>query len=418
MGLMNIILPPTEGSPTYRLSSVIRVSVSATKHHDASCKEVAKWISAKANLPTATEKIQTGKSLPSPTREDPLWISSRKHPDVAWYEGEVVLQIEVVSSYSLEKTVNKLCLGLVDQLRSWKNRLPRVSSIKGFVFPISNNSRAVEECGQCVWLVELCWEDLEFQYTGTVTVVWDNLSRVHAEQLRQLDSLRSRENNHFTLPLTDQYIKDTFTDCAEQVRSGESVVILNATHAYKRPLGTRAKDRLLALTDHPQLETYTAGAFPLVSRMRSPFFEFKRYTPPVTVQEIRLHNCKHGFVKAVIRALQAVHVIGIAHLDVRIENICWDDTQRAVLIDFDRSAASDALGRTCVGKYGASLMYPTTAMWTERAAWKVDYRQLAIMIGHIDGNNSPTLCHHQGLIHFCRSCIMKVRLQDVCGLRA
>ena len=130
--------------------------------------------------------------------------------------------------------------------------LPRVSSIKGFVFPISNNSRAVEECGQCVWLVELRWEDLEFQYTGTVTAldareVWDNLSRVHAEQLRQLDSLRSRENNHFTLPLTEQYIKDTFTDCAEQVRSGESVVLLNATHAYKRPLGTRATHRLLAL---------------------------------------------------------------------------------------------------------------------------------------------------------------------------
>ena len=156
---------------------------------------------------------------------------------MAWYEGEVVLQIEVVSSYSLEKTVNKLCLGLVDQLRSWKNRLPRVSSNKGFVFPISNNSRAVEECGHCVWLVEVCWRDLEFQYMGTVTAldareVWDNLSRVHAEQLRQLDSLRSRENNHFTLPLTDQYIKDTFTDCAEQVRSGESVVILNATHVW------------------------------------------------------------------------------------------------------------------------------------------------------------------------------------------
>ena len=64
-------------------------------------------------------------------------------------------------------------------------------------------------------------------------------------------------------------------------------------------------------------------------------------------------------------------------------------TQRAVLIDFDRSAASDALVCTCVGWYGDSLMYPTTAMWTERVAWKVDYRQLAIMIGHIDGNNSP-----------------------------
>ena len=64
MGLMNIIMPNTS-SHTYRLSSVISVSASATKHHDASCKEVAKWIIAKAHLPTATEKIKTGTSLPS-----------------------------------------------------------------------------------------------------------------------------------------------------------------------------------------------------------------------------------------------------------------------------------------------------------------------------------------------------------------
>ena len=362
---------------------------------------MAKWIIVNANLPTATEKIKTGTSLPSPTRDDPLWISSRRHPDVAWYEGEVVLQIEVVSSYSTQKTVNKLCLGLIDQLRSWKNRLSSVSSIKGFVFPISNDSRSVEECGQCVKLVELCWKDVAFQYKATVTAlnameVWNSLRRVHAEQLHQLNSLRSRTNNHFTLPLTDRYIKDTFTISLEQVKSGESVVILNDTYTYKRPLGARAMARLLELLVHrPQFETYTAGALPQLPagqvHVPTPFFEFKKYFPPPTVQEIRRQNRKYRFVKAVIRSLQVLHnTIGIAHLDVRIENICWDDAQRAVFIDFDRSAKMDTLASDCVGTmYGDSLMYPTTDVWTERAAWNVDFRQIAIMIGHIEGNNNP-----------------------------
>ena len=291
---------------------------------------------------------------------------------MAWYEGEVVLQIEVVSFYSTQKTVSKLCLGLIDQLRSWKNRLSSVSSIKGFVFPISNDSRSVEECGQCVKLVELCWKDVAFQYKTTVTAlnameVWNSLRRVHAEQLHQLNSLRSRANNHFTLPLTDRYIKDTITISSEQVKSGESVVILNDTYAYKRPLGARAKDRLLELLVHrPQFETYMAGALPQLPagqvHVPTPFFEFKKYSPPATVQEIRCQNRKYGFVKAVIRSLQVLqYEIGIAHLDVRIENICWDDAQRAVFIDFDRSAKMDTLASDCVGTmYGDSLMYPTT----------------------------------------------------------
>ena len=32
------------------------------------------------------------------------------------------------------------------------------------------------------------------------------------------------------------------------------------------------------------------------------------------------------------------------------------------------------------------MSYPTTAAWT---AWNVDYRQIAIMIGHIEGNDDP-----------------------------
>ena len=233
-------------------------------------------------LSLTTERIALSLALPSPTHDDPLWISSRKLPDVAWWYGdEVILQIEVVSSYNTEKTVNKLCLGLVDQLRSWKNRLSSVSSIAGFVFPISNDNKSHKECGQCVRKVELCWNDEDFEYRATVIPlnaeeVWDTLSLVKAQQRCLLESLQSNNNNHFTLPLSDQYIKANFTHSAEQVKSGESVVVLNDMHAYKCPLGLRANRRLQQLLGlQPSFgSSYTAGAFP--QRNTGHFFEFNK----------------------------------------------------------------------------------------------------------------------------------------------
>ena len=46
--------------------------------------------------------------------------------DALWLEGETVVQFEIVSNCDLKKnktTVLKLPIGLVDQLRSYKNRL-------------------------------------------------------------------------------------------------------------------------------------------------------------------------------------------------------------------------------------------------------------------------------------------------------
>ena len=396
LNLLNVNRDP-DSSPTYPLSSVIsNISSAATRRHDSTCEEVAKWIRDKANLPVNSEKIKIGVGLPSPTRDDPLWIASRKHPDVSWHEGEVVLQIEVVSSYNAEKTVNKLCLGLVDQLRSWKNRLSSVASIVGFVFPISNVSRDAVDCGQCVKMVKLSWQDRMFQYNAEVIAldagdVWNALSRVQAEQLRQLNSLRSSANQHFTLPLSDRYVKDTFTMSAYQVKSGESVVILDDEHAYKCPLSQRATHRLHFLSGNPpRFHSYTASAFPQeVVFLGRPFYKFKRYGHPLKVQGIR--PCKHAFIEAVIRSLQALHnETGIAHLDIRIENVCWDNEGHAVFIDFDRSIEKDVLIKDGVGNmYGDSLMYPATATWQSRPAWSVDYRQIAIMIGHIEGNTNP-----------------------------
>ena len=59
-------------------------------------------------------------------------------------------------------------------------------------------------------------------------------------------------------------------------------------------------------------------------------------TPSLRVPDIRHNDLKHAFIKVVIKSLQVLHdEAEIAHLDIRIENLCWDDRQHAVFIDFD-----------------------------------------------------------------------------------
>ena len=84
------------------------------------------------------------------------------------------------------------------------------------------------------------------------------------------------------------------------------------------------------------------------------------------------------YVKSVVSALHELHGQGIAHLDIRVENICFNESNHAVLIDLDCSqkASHSLVSRPDSG----SLLYIYKDGWTYKQ-W--DYVQLAIMIGRI-----------------------------------
>lgn len=392
--LMNIVsleLSYTEEF-MYRLDDIMHP---ISDSHECTCQRLSQWITTKANLGESNRKLRIGKAMPPPVSDDPLWTSSRKHPDVCWYEDEeVLLQFEVVSNCNYDKTLNKLCLGLIDQHRSWKNRKSDVESIVGFLFPVQNTAKSVEACGRCVHKVRVTWCDEPFEYQIKITPVrrnevWTTISQAKHTQLQVLGSLLNNPNNHFTLPLTEQYIQNTFSLSAQQVKSGESVVILDNIHAYKRSFRVRALQRLVTLALSPvPWQSYKACALPSVSSTIVNFFVFDRYSRALTVEEIARLDFKNRFITAVLESLKVMHEEArIAHLDIRIENICWDDQQRVVFIDLDRSAAVETPAKSCVGrKYGNSKMYLFKDDWT---AQNVDYRQVAVMIGLIEGNRSP-----------------------------
>ena len=52
-------------------------------------------------------------------------------------------------------------------------------------------------------------------------------------------------------------------------------------------------------------------------------FKYKALLPPLRVSEAKLHL--KDLVNGVVKALNELHSCGIAHIDVRLENICFDE---------------------------------------------------------------------------------------------
>jgi hypothetical protein len=380
--------------PVYRLRNVI---TTASCRHSESCENVIEWLRQKARV--RDNKICSG-SIAPPVSADPLWISSKKRPDVLWNDPELVLQCEIVSNYDLDKTVTKLSLGLVDQLRSWKNRLSSISSVTGYCFPVDDTSKTAEQCGSCVFEVTLEWLRNEMRYFVSVhplraANVWNCIQRMQSQQCVILTSLIDNDNKHFTLPLDEQFVQDTFGADARQVKSGESVVILTTGQAYKYALDPLESLRLQSLCygDRPNFQGYIPCCLPQhISPMNSKFYGFQRFIQPMPITIIQRDIVE--FIDAVVNSLLKLHEEGnIAHLDIRIENICWDNEGNVIFIDLDRSATIDKPAKH-ICMYGQSLMYEHPKDdWTVK---ELDFRQLAIMIGHIEGNDEihtvpPTL---------------------------
>ncbi len=59
----------------------------------------------------------------------------------------------------------------------------------------------------------------------------------------------------------------------------------------------------------------------------------KVHYSPLTFEEARA--CLQGFVSSLMKALEELHSFGLAHYDIRLPNICFNESYEAVLIDLD-----------------------------------------------------------------------------------
>ena len=148
------------------------------------------------------------------------------------------------------------------------------------------------------------------------------------------------------------------------------------------------------------------------------YFRFTRCAyPPMTPdkanQAMRDTVSRQFWLRGIHDAIEELHAIGIAHLDIRLPNICYNQARSPVLIDLDRSSQI-MLGENWAGfanKY-ASDMYqkPEGMPCSDYNLFKMDYKQLAIMILLIISNDEQQDYHRaptnlSGSHQFCRSSI-------------
>ena len=109
--------------------------------------------------------------------------------------------------------------------------------------------------------------------------------------------------------------------------------------------------------------------------------DYFKYTmlskPPSRSEAKEKFHYEDGFADGVFKALCELHdVLNRAHLDIRLENMCYDDEGTVVLIDLDRSQRKD-LKCNQVQEFLPSNMYQyQDPHWTMD---RIDMKQLGLM---------------------------------------
>ena len=377
------------GSSEYTLNDLLGCPPGS--NHQESYEAIKGWLTKRLSL-TGGESISIDREVAD---AHPLWTSTHKRPDlqIVSTTNHVLVQVEVDSS-NKDSTIRKLTLGLIDQLRWLRNHTTSITKCSGFYFM---NHRSG---GQVIQVV-LEWVDNEWMFLqnpnrlqkeSVVAMIRQALNDARVS-LRL--ALAAENPTDHALPISGSFIHGNFGAVAEQFPSGQSVVIIDVVggKAYKRCLDPNEEIRLLRLRDcnpKPSRSVFPDGSQVVVNDYIS-FFQYPLLKPPLTPQQAKDNASR--FVKLVCEAIQELHdSFNIAHLDVRLANICLTDTDDldVKLIDLDRSEQASKLFEYSIVSTNcrASVMYNADNGWT---LGQLDWRQLGIMVyaflNNITGNS-------------------------------
>ena len=219
--------------------------------------------------------------------------------------------------------------------------------------------------------------------SSVVTKIRDVLTEAEGTYLAAAGYLHPMAH---TLPVSKTFLQSHFQAEAYQAHSGHSVVIIDECvgKVYKHCLDSDDSNRLLALLHDikPNKSVFPEALkfLALSDHTVRMFFEFPLVRPPLPPAAVKQHA--KAFFCLVYEAIKELHDnCHCAHLDVRLANICLDNSGYGVkLIDLDRSETVSTLAENSRSvMYGAhsSVMYKVDPKWTVA---KVDWKQLGILI--------------------------------------
>lgn len=293
--------------------------------------------------------------------------SSRQRPDVSiLYGGFIILLIEIESCSSSQAFINtmrKTVMGLIDTLRWYRlHGTCSISEWTGFTFPKFKKKECVVQ----------------------VTVIFNPYTFTFKYQFRKIAKDRVREEVKCTFEKNfsthrkirdlhevhepDWYMKlsnhelDIFKGLlhlksVQQMASKQSLLLKGDDYCYKFPIhlaDSQAMCTAVLSLDYPRTSGFVIG---LQMSKGTPYkgcFKYK-YVCHGYLDTSEVKRCLGDFVSQILLAIESLHKCGLAHLDIRLDNICISEDYKPILIDLDRARSTDMWSHNFV--YPHSVMY-------------------------------------------------------------
>lgn len=311
-------------------------------------------------------ELQNLKGLPN------LYCTGKQRPDVQVEDlskNQICLVSEVHSS-PFDDTIQKCVMSVVELNRVHRSFNSEINTYIGFAFPKL-------DVDQCVVKVMVTWE-FPFFYTLTCldrTEVEATVQSAVDENARKLvvcgeGCVQERE---FLVKLTPTEL-ETFHRSAVQWPSHRSLIVhvpgkrREPQKVYKFPEKLVPYFRV-----PPDLSCCMKFSVERIGRMLCVKYDALPHDP-LSVEEARL--CLLNFLELLSDKIFDYHSHGFAHQDIRLPNVCFDESYQPVLIDLDRTLENVEV----VVAHGKSCMYtgspnPIKNDWVQLGwltAWVLD----------------------------------------------
>lgn len=311
----------------------------------------------------------------------------------------LVLCVEINSS-SMEGTVAKLAANLIDLFRYVRHFDKDITQIVGFAFPNSKEKDYVSK-------VTLEWQNLKFHVKEVIFPLEEKLNLITevtnayrvqcllAEKLK----LVHKDLPHYLVPYSDediQILKASLMECWKrksqwkvedltQEESGFSLLFTDGTFYYKFTPYSYARDTLTSLKEMASLSDRLVLPCNMLTVTGMNFFVFPKQDYQLTMlKREKLLSCFYFVASGVKDALEELHTLGYAHLDVRLDNICFHQG-KVTLIDFDFAESCDLPDAARTG-----FMYSIDEERPNSCVSDLDWKQLGLMIYSILESKSQT----------------------------
>ena len=290
---------------------------------------------------------------------EPFISSTHCHYGVGLVLNTLLVLCVEINSSSMEGTVAKLAANLIDLFRYVRHFDKDITQIVGFAFPNSKEKDYVSK-------VTLEWQNLKFHVKEVIFPLEEKLNLITevtnayrvlcllAEKLKLHDRVH-KDLPHYLVPYSDediQILKASLMECWKrksqwkvqdltQEESGFSLLFSDGTFYYKFTPYSYVRYTLTSLKEMASLSDRLVLPCNMLTVTGMNFFVFPKQDYQLTMlKREKLLSCFYFVASGVKDALEELHTLGYAHLDVRLDNICFHQG-KVTLIDFDFAESCD-----------------------------------------------------------------------------